>query len=130
VAISTDGDFVSAHFGRCPSFTIIDIEDGKIMNKQVVDNPGHQPGTIPQFLHERGVNYIVAGGMGQRAVGFFSEFGIKPIIGVSGRIDETVEKLLNDSLEGGASLCRPGAGKGYGVDKSVCDHSDEDGHQH
>ena len=29
VAISTDGDFVSAHFGRCPSFTIIDIENDK-----------------------------------------------------------------------------------------------------
>ena len=26
IAISTDGDFVSAHFGRCPSFTIVDIE--------------------------------------------------------------------------------------------------------
>jgi len=130
VAISTDGDFVSAHFGRCPSFTIIDIENGKITDKQVLDNPGHQPGAIPQFLHERGVNYIVTGGMGQRAVGFFSEFGIEPIIGVSGRIDETVEKLLNGSLEGGDSLCQPGAGKGYGLDKSVCDHSDEDGHQH
>ena len=28
VAISTDNDQVSAHFGRCPLFTIIDIEDG------------------------------------------------------------------------------------------------------
>lgn len=129
VAISTDGDFVSAHFGRCPSFTIIDIEDGKITSKQVVDNPGHQPGAIPEFLHEKGVNYIVTGGMGQRAIGFFGGFGIEPIIGVSGKIDETVEKILNGKLEGGESLCKPGAGKGYGLDKSVCDHPDEDGHQ-
>ena len=33
VAISTDNDYVSAHFGRCPSFTIVDIEDGKVIKQ-------------------------------------------------------------------------------------------------
>jgi len=51
VAISTDGEFVSAHFGRCPSFTIMDLQDGKVVSKEVADNPGHEPGFIPQFLH-------------------------------------------------------------------------------
>jgi len=63
IAISTDGDIVSAHFGRCPSFTIVNIEEGKVVNKDVVDNPGHQPGALPKFLHEKGVDSIVAGGM-------------------------------------------------------------------
>lgn len=40
VAISTDGDYVSPHFGRCPSFTIVDIEDGKIIKKKAIQNPG------------------------------------------------------------------------------------------
>ena len=31
IAISTDGDFVSAHFGRCPEYTILDIENGKVI---------------------------------------------------------------------------------------------------
>jgi predicted Fe-Mo cluster-binding NifX family protein len=72
IAISTDGDNVSAHFGRCPSFTIVDIDDGTIKKKEVIENPGHQPGVIPQFLHKRGVDCIVAGGMGIRAQGFFA----------------------------------------------------------
>ena len=93
IAISTDGSSVSAHFGRCPSFTIVDIEDGKVAGKEVVDNPGHQPGFIPQFLHEKGVNCIIAGGMGMRATGFFSELGIQSILGISGQIDEVIEKL-------------------------------------
>jgi len=42
-AISTDAGSVSAHFGRCPDFTIVDIENGKILYKEVVENPGHQP---------------------------------------------------------------------------------------
>ena len=130
VAISTDGEFVSAHFGRCPSFTIVDIEDGKISKKDVVDNPGHQPGFIPQFLHKKGVNCIVAGGMGMRATGFFDEFGIQAIVGISGKISEVIEKLLKGTLKGGESLCKPGSGKGYGIEKTECDHPNEENQQH
>lgn len=122
VAISTDGDFVSAHFGRCPSFTIVDIEDGKITKRKVIENPGHQPGFIPQFLHQKGVECIVAGGMGMRAQGFFAEAGIQTILGASGNINDVIEKLRKGNLESGESLCKPGSGKGYGLDKSQCDH--------
>ena len=124
IAISTDGEFVSAHFGRCPQFTIIDIEDGKVIEKEIIDNPGHHPGFIPQFLHQRDVSYIVAGGMGMRATGFFDELGIKTIVGVSGLVDEVVDKLCNGSLKGAESLCKPGLGKGYGVEKTECDHDE------
>jgi predicted Fe-Mo cluster-binding NifX family protein len=125
IAISTDSGFVSEHFGRCPSFTIVDIEDGRVISSKVLDNPGHQPGAIPEFLHQRGVSCIVAGGMGMRARTFFDEAGIQAILGVKGRIDDIVEALLNRTLEGGESLCKPGAGKGYGIDKAVCDHPHE-----
>ena len=130
VAISTDGDLVSAHFGRCPLFTIVDISEGKVMDKQVIENPGHQPGFIPKFLHERGVECIVCGGMGRRAINFFTELNIKTIIGVTGKIDETLAKLEKGTLEGGESLCKPGAGKGYGLEKSECDHAGEHEGQH
>lgn len=90
VAISTDGEYVSAHFGRCPSYTIVDIESNKLIKKESVKNPGHEPGFIPQFLHERGVQCIVAGGMGMRATGFFQELGIQVIVGVSGKISEVI----------------------------------------
>ena len=125
VAISTEGDFVSPHFGRCPEFTVIEIRDGKMVKREAIKNPGHQPGFIPQFLHQMGVECIVTGGMGMRAAGFFSEFGIQTIVGVSGRIDEVIEKIINRTLRGGESLCQPGAGKGYGLDKSECDHPHE-----
>ena len=125
VAISTDGDLVSAHFGRCPEFTILDIVDGKVENQERVQNPGHQPGAIPHFLHEKGVGCIICGGMGARAMGFFEELGIKAIVGISGSIGDTIKELIEGTLEGGESLCNPGAGKGYGVEKSECDHPNE-----
>ncbi|NLO99394.1 MAG: dinitrogenase iron-molybdenum cofactor, partial [Clostridiaceae bacterium] len=67
IAISTDGRYVSPHFGRCPSFTLVDIENGKMVKRVEVENPGHEPGYIPQFLHQKGVKRIVCGGMGARA---------------------------------------------------------------
>jgi len=75
IAISTDGEQVSAHFGRCPAFTILDIDDGRVVGKEVIENPGHQPGFIPQFLHDKGVNCIIAGGMGPRAAEIFQRSG-------------------------------------------------------
>jgi len=112
IAISTDGDLVSEHFGRCPVFTIVELENCKITKKELVRNPavdsGHQPGLVPKFLHEQKVDCIVCGGMGPRAINFFKEFGIQTIIGVQGKIDEVLKKLERGSLEGGESLCTGG----------------------
>ena len=128
-AISTDGNDVSAHFGRCPSFTIVDVENGKVTGKEEIQNPGHHPGFLPEFLHGKGVSCIIAGGMGQRAVQLFQEKGIEGIVGVSGKIEDVIKKFAAGSLTGGESLCRPGVGKGYGLDKTVCEHP-EDEHEH
>lgn len=122
IAISTDGEYVSAHFGRCPSFTIVEIEEGEVVSKEVVDNPGHQPAFLPEFLSEKGVSCIIAGGMGRRAEALFAEKGIQTIVGISDRVDQVIEKLISGTLEGGESLCRPGSGRGYGMEKSECDH--------
>ncbi len=130
IAISTDGEQVSAHFGRCPAFTILDIDDGRVVGKEVIENPGHQPGFIPQFLHAKGVNCIIAGGMGPRAAEIFSALGMDAIVGVEGKVSDAVQLLLQGRLRGGSSLCQPGAGKGYGLDKAICDHSHHDGCEH
>jgi len=130
VAISTDGNFVSVHFGRCPSFTIIEIENNQVISKEVIDNPGHHPGFLPQFLHQKGVGVIVSGGMGPRAQTLFSEAGIKTMMGISGEIEQAIKQITSETLESGESLCQPGAGKGYGVEKTACDHPNEDNCEH
>jgi predicted Fe-Mo cluster-binding NifX family protein len=122
IAISTDGQYVSPHFGRCPEFTILEIEDGKLINKETISNPGHHPGYLPQYLSEQGVSCIVAGGMGMRARELFQQANIDAILGVEGEVDQVVDKIMDGSLEGGESICKPGSGKGYGLDKTECDH--------
>lgn len=118
IAISTDRGSVSAHFGRCPSFTVIDVEEGELKGKEKIPNPGHHPGFLPDFFHERGIECIICGGMGRRAQNLFTQKGIHFILGVQGSIDEVINKLLEGELEGGESLCQPGKGKGYGIPKT------------
>ena len=130
IAISTDAGFVSAHFGRCPSFTIAEIEEGKVLKIEEINNPGHQPAFLPNFLAEHGVKYIICGGMGRRAQDLFAEKEIIPIVGVTGKIEEVIEKFVKGQLKEGESLCKPGAGKGYGLEKEECDHSEEDTYLH
>ncbi len=125
VAISTDTGYVSAHFGRCPEFTIVDIKENEVVRKEVVKNPGHAPGVIPQFLHDRGVEYIICGGMGTRAKSFFEDFGVQTIVGVEGKVDNVIEEILKGTLKGKESLCEHGKTKGYGVGRGECDHHHE-----
>ena len=120
IAISTDQGYVSAHFGRCLSYTIVEIKEGKVLSKEEIPNPGHQPGFLPQYLSEKGVNCIIAGGMGPRAQGLFDEKNIEAIIGVQGAIDKVIEKFINQELEVGDDLC----GHSHGPEE----HSPDDHH--
>ena len=105
VAIATDGNRVSPHFGRCAAFTLVDIEDGKPLSRELVDNPGHAPGAVPRFLQGKGVDWVVAGGMGRRAADLFDQAGIRAMTGVEGPVDQVIEELLAGTLEGGEELC-------------------------
>jgi len=105
IAISTNEGFVSMHFGRCPSYTIFEIEDGNIIKKEEIPNPGHQPGFLPQYLSELGINCIVAGGIGSRAQLLFSQENIEVITGAQGTIDKVIEQYINNDLETGEDLC-------------------------
>jgi predicted Fe-Mo cluster-binding NifX family protein len=121
VAVSTDSGKVAEHFGRCPEFTLAEIENGKVVSMEVIPNPGHATGFLPKFFNEKGVEVVVAGGAGFRAQGFFQEFGIRLVLGISGPVEQALERLAKGELESGQGFCSPGAGKGYGIPK-------EDGH--
>ena len=123
VAISTDNGEVSAHFGRCPEFTIVEIKDKKIVKKEIIENPGHRTGFLPKYFKEQGISCMIAGGAGFRAKGFFEEYNIKLITGVEGKIDDVINEFIKGGIEQGEDFCSPGKGKDYGVDK-------EDGHHH
>ena len=109
---------VAGHFGGCPYFTLVEVEDNNIVNHRVVENPyfqAHQPGAIPNFINDQGANVILSGGMGGRAQQFFHDFGIEPVTGAMGTIRDAINAYLSNSLKGA----------------EPCNHDDhEHGHGH
>ena len=110
IAIPLVGGQLSMHFGHCEEFALIDVDETSktITTKTVVKSPEHEPGLLPRWLHEKGANLIIAGGMGQRAQGLFAENGIKVIVGAS---VDTPENVVNHFLQGDLQ-----------TGENVCDH--------
>ena len=107
-AIPVANGELAAHFGHCEHFAFIDVDEetGTIVKKQLVASPGHQPGLLPEWLAEEGVNNVIAGGMGSRAQSLFAQNHINVIVGARGG---DPEKLVIDCLRGllttGDNIC-------------------------
>jgi predicted Fe-Mo cluster-binding NifX family protein len=98
---------VSEHFGRCPYFIIVDVEENAIQSVQAIDNPyyaNHAPGHVPEFIYRQGAGVMLTGGMGLRAVGFFEQYGIEVATGAAGTAQQAVQAYLEGKLHG-ASPC-------------------------
>ena len=105
VAIPCENNRVAQHFGRCPGYAIFDIEEGKIIKKEIIANPGHEPGFLPKFLAEKGVQKIICCGIGPRAVQLFESLGIEVIAGVEGNIEEAIREFIEGKLKSDFSKC-------------------------
>ena len=105
-AIPTINKKLCAHFGHCEKFAIVETEDNKILGVDFHNPPVHEPGTYPRFLAEKGVDVIIAGGMGQKAQVLFTQNNIKVHLGViSGTARKLVEDHINNQLKTGGNLC-------------------------
>lgn len=106
-AVPTSQGKLCAHFGHCEAFAIIDADaEGKIVNESYITPPPHEPGLLPPWLAQQGVNYIIAGGMGGHAQQLFAQQGVKVITGAMAEDPrEAVEQYLKGSLQTGDNTC-------------------------
>lgn len=105
IAVASENEMVTEHFGHCLNFNIFEAENDRIVKKESIPNPGHRPGFLPNFLNEMGVNVIISGGMGGGAIEIFNEKGIEVIVGASGEAKAAAEAYLNGSLKSTGSVC-------------------------
>jgi len=107
-AVPVSGGVVSAHFGHCEQFALIDVDEAKkqILKKELVSPPAHEPGLLPPWLAEKGVSLVIAGGMGSRAQGLFQQNKIGVITGtMESDPEKAVLSHLNGILATGANIC-------------------------
>jgi ArsR family transcriptional regulator len=91
---------VHEHFGGAPYFTIYDTEKDSV---EVVnnDNQHHSHGMCQpmEALSAKGIDAVVCGGMGARAIQKLNEAGVKVYRAVPGSVAEIAQQFSKGGLE-------------------------------
>lgn len=117
IAIPTKNNQVDDHFGHCEYFTVVTLEDKKVIESQKVES-GNTCGcksNIANTLKEQGVSVLLAGQMGQGAISKINNAGISVIGGCKGEINDLVKDYLDGKVKDNLVICPP--------------HDHEHGHQ-
>jgi Mrp family chromosome partitioning ATPase/predicted Fe-Mo cluster-binding NifX family protein len=106
IAVPVSGGKLAAHFGHCEQFAFIETENNTIIGTEMRTPPAHEPGVIPQWLHDQGANVLIVGGMGEMAQGLLREKGVEVIIGAPMDSPESLaNQYLAKTLVAGANIC-------------------------
>jgi len=116
VAITYENGQIFQHFGHTEQFKIYDIEDGKIINSEVIDTNGQGHGALAGVLGGAKVDALICGGIGMGAQMALAEAGIKLYGGVQGDADEAAQALAEGRLE-------------YDPEAKCNHHGHEEGHE-
>ena len=122
IALPTRPDAtVDDHFGHCACFTIVTVEEGRIVASSTVPAPegcGCRSG-VASTLRQMGVDALLAGNMGEGARQVLEAQQIRVVRGCSGAVEEVVGGFLagriTDSGQGCAEAhapCHPAAPSG------------------
>ncbi|OFZ23413.1 MAG: ATPase [Bdellovibrionales bacterium RIFOXYA1_FULL_36_14] len=108
IAVPVANKELCNHFGHCEVFSFFDVDEKskKIITRNDITPPPHEPGILPKWIGGQGANLVLAGGMGQRAQELFKENGVKVVVGVSeSNPEKAVLDFLNNKLTTGANVC-------------------------
>ena len=108
IAIPLASGRLCQHFGHCESFALIEVDPQtkRILGREDVAAPAHQPGLLPPWLAEWGASVVIAGGMGERARDLFAARDIQVVVGAPAQEPEQIVKdWLAGTLTAGRNAC-------------------------
>jgi len=107
IAITSVGKSISSKisgvFSRCPYFIIFEIENGKAVKIATIENllsdqQGHTGINVAQSMVEKGINAVITGNIGPRALDVLKQFNIDVYLG-NGIVKEVLQKFMKGKLE-------------------------------
>jgi len=99
IAIPCQDGMVFPHFGRSEYFLVEETEDGKILNKEIIDNGGNTHAAIAAYLDGLKIDIILCGGMGNPMLERMTGFGIDVYMGCQGNAEEILHQYLDGTLK-------------------------------
>lgn len=102
---SNGKETVAEHFARCSKFKVCELDDDKTLIKtEIYFNPlvGEHNGAcqLPGYVKQFNVSTIIAGGMGQKAVNNFLDYGINVITAPGLLSQDAFDLYLQGKLSG------------------------------
>ena len=98
IAVTYENGEIFQHFGHTAQFKLYEVEDGKIVNTEVVNTNGSGHGALAGLLSALNADVLICGGIGGGAQIALAQAGIKLFGGVHGDADEAVVAFLANSL--------------------------------
>ena len=82
---------IAQHFGRAPAYAI--VTDDKELLSTVENVSDHFGGTEkpPELLKNKGIDILLCGSLGPKAIKQFENFGIEVFVGAKGTVEETID---------------------------------------
>ena len=99
IAITYDkeNNSVFQHFGHTEFFYVYDT-NSKV--EEVIGNGGNSHVDLISYLQSKGIEVLICGGVGNRAIEILSSCNIKVIPGVNGKINDVINKFNSGELKG------------------------------
>ncbi len=92
-------DEIAEHFGRTPTYTIVDLDTNEV---KIIENTSEHmggEGYPPELLAREGVDVLICGGIGRKALNMFQGYKIKVYIGGKKKVGEALSDFINGKLE-------------------------------
>lgn len=89
---------VSPHFGRAPTFTIVNTETSQV---EIVGNVSEHfggMGKAPTIIANAKADALLCSGIGPRAISMFQQLGIRVFTGASGSVETSVKAFMEGRL--------------------------------
>lgn len=101
IAITYDKETgnVFQHFGKTQFFKIYQIQDGKIVSSEVIDNGGNGHHELPPYLKALGIETLILGNRGQGAIDAIAASELKEMPGITGNADNAAELFAKGELK-------------------------------
>jgi predicted Fe-Mo cluster-binding NifX family protein len=92
------GDHLCEHFGRAPTFTVVDTESDEVTVHQ--NRSEHMGGTgkPPEQIAKTGAKVLICSGLGPKAIDMLVSFGVEVYVGAYGTVGEAIQQWKEGKL--------------------------------
>ena len=105
IAVAYENGEVFQHFGHTEYFKVYEVEEGKVVDSEIVASNCSGHDALAAFVAGQGITVVLCGGIGEGAQNALSGAGIEVVSGTEGNADAAVEAYLKGELTSAGVNC-------------------------